>query len=59
MAGAYRYGPMAGTVDYAVNQVGSRVLMELPPRPDGPVIEYEAAQGSPDTSAVDLHLSQS
>ena len=57
--GVCRDGPIAGEVVYAVNQVGSKVVIALPPRPDGAVVEYEVRQVSTGAGLADLRLCQS
>jgi len=57
--GVCRDGPMVGTVVYAVNRIGTTVLIALPPRPDGMAIEYKVTQVSTDAGPADLRLSQS
>jgi hypothetical protein len=50
---------MAGTVVYAVNRIGTTVLIALPPRPEGMAMEYKVTQVSTDAGPADLRLSQS
>jgi hypothetical protein len=57
--GVCRDGPMAGAFVYAVNRIGSKVSIALPPRPGDAVFEYEVTQVSTDASPAELRLSQS
>jgi len=57
--GVCRDGPMAGEVVYAVDRVGSKVVIALPPRPGGAVVEYEVTQVSTDVGLAELRLCRS
>lgn len=56
--GVCRDGPMAGEVVYAVDRVGSKVAIALPPRPGGMIVEYQVTQVSTDVSLAELRLCQ-
>ena len=53
--GVCRDGPVAGTVVYAVNRQGSRVVIAQPP-PVGTVTECEMTQLATDASLAGLRL---
>jgi hypothetical protein len=50
---------MAGEVVYAVDRVGSKVVIASPPRPGGAVVEYEVTQVSTDVGLAELRLCRS
>lgn len=56
--GVCRDGPMTGEFVYAVDRVGSRVVIALPPRPGGVIVEYEVTQVSSDANLAELRLCQ-
>jgi hypothetical protein len=57
--GVCRDGPMAGEVVYAVDRVGSKVVIASPPpQPGGAVVEYEVTQVSTDARLAELRLCQ-
>jgi hypothetical protein len=49
-------GPMAGQPGYAINRLGSRVRVALPPRPGGPTMEYEVVTLSVDGRPAELRI---
>lgn len=50
---------MAGEIVYAVDWVGSKVVIALPQRPGGAVVEYEVTQLRTDAGLAELRLCQS
>jgi hypothetical protein len=49
---------MADDVVYAVDRVGSKVVIALPPRPGGVVVQYEVIQVSTAVGLAELRLCQ-
>jgi len=54
--GVCRDGPMTGEVVYAADRIGSNVVIALPPRPGGAVVEYEVTRVSTDARLAELRL---